>query len=296
MRCPLEAAPDRGDEAGVLVRDDELDAEEPALFERAQERPPEELVFGIANGHTENLSVPVLPHARGDHDGLGDDVVIATDMEVGGVEVHVGEPGVVEGAGAEGLDRLVELGADAAHLAPRDPRSDAQGCDEVVDRPGGHPLHVGLHHDRVEGLVDATPGLEERGEEAPLPELRDLHLEVAGLRGHGLRAVAVALGDARLCAFVAAGADRPGGFCLHELLEDETYQVSDEVDAVTGAERVEQRGHVRLVKGGHRGALLWCVRLGTHRGSPRWPTYVVDPPVTPNPTTWWDSPSRQRAR
>ncbi len=50
VRCPLGAAPDGGDEAGVLVGDDELHPRKSALFERAQERPPEELVFGTTNG------------------------------------------------------------------------------------------------------------------------------------------------------------------------------------------------------------------------------------------------------
>ncbi len=84
------------------------------------------------------------------------------------------------------------------------------------------------------------------------------------------------------------GADHRTSLGLHQLLEDEADEITDEIHAVTGTKRVEQRGHVRLVKG-HRGALLWCVRF---RNTPRitpMATYVVDPRVTSNPTTRGDS-------
>ena len=137
-------------------------------------------------------------------------MVVASEVEVRGVQVDVGEPSVVEWAVAEGLDSLVQLGADAAHLAPGDPRGDLQRGHQVVDRASGDPLHAGLHHDGVEGLVDSAAGLQERGEVAAPPQLGDPDFEVAGLGRQGLRPVAVALGEEVCGPLVAGGADHQG--------------------------------------------------------------------------------------
>ena len=64
--------------------------------------------------------------------------------------------------------------ADPRHLGLGDPRFDPERLDQVVDLSGGDPVDVGLHDDCVEGLVDPPAALENRGEEAPLPELGDL--------------------------------------------------------------------------------------------------------------------------
>jgi hypothetical protein len=122
-------------------------------------------------------------HAGGDDSRLGGDVVIVTDVQVGGVQVHVGEPGAVETPRAEGLDVLVEAPADPGHFRPADPRVHPKGRQHVVDQAGQDPLHVGLHDDEVEVLVDPPPEFEDRGEEAALSQLRDPDLDVPGLRG-----------------------------------------------------------------------------------------------------------------
>jgi len=43
-------------------------------------------------------------------------------------------------------------------------------------------MHIGLDHDGVEGLIDPATPLQDRGEEAALPDLRDLEGEIPGLR------------------------------------------------------------------------------------------------------------------
>jgi len=90
---------------------------------------------------------------------------VKRDVEVGRVEVHVGELDVVQRSGAERTDLLVQAGADPGDLGLADPRVRAHRFDEVVDAAGGHAVDVGLHHDRVQGLVDATAGLEDDGQE-----------------------------------------------------------------------------------------------------------------------------------
>ena len=97
-------------------------------------------------------------------------------MEVGGVKVDVGELDVIQPAGAEGADDLVEPGADPRHFGLGDPRLDPQRGDQIVDRAGRHAVDVGLHHHRVQRLVDAASWLQNRREERTLAQLISLDL------------------------------------------------------------------------------------------------------------------------
>ena len=199
--------------------------------------------------------MPVGPDARGDDDGLGGHVVVVADVEVGGVQEDVGELLVIEPAGPKGPDHLVETRTDAADLGLLDPAPDAEGAHQLVDRAGGDPAHVGLHDHRVEGLVDATAGFEDGGEEAALPELGDGELDVTGLGRDQADPVPVALGHPPFGAFIALRPDLGGRFGLDQLLEDVAHGVADQIHAVGRFERLQQLGADRLVKG-HRGALL----------------------------------------
>ena len=227
----------------------------PRVRKRAQEAPPEHLVFGVADVEAQDLAVPIGPDPRGDDDGLGGHVVVVADVEVGGVQEDVGELLVVEPTGPKGPHHLVETRADAADLGFLDPAADPERPDQLVDRAGGDPAHVGLHHHGVEGLVDASAGLEDRGEEAALPQLGDGELHVAGLGRDQAHPVPVALGHPAFGAFIALGADRGGRLGLDQLLEDVAHGVADQIHAVGRFECLQQLGADRLVKG-HRGALL----------------------------------------
>jgi hypothetical protein len=77
-------------------------------------------------------------------------------LDIGGVEEHVNELGVIESSVAERLEIAVELAADAADFALGDPARHAERFDEVVDLAGAHAMHVGLHHHRK---PDATATL-----------------------------------------------------------------------------------------------------------------------------------------
>ena len=76
-------------------------------------------------------------------------------------------------------------------------------------------------------------------------------LDIAGLGGQQLGPGAVAFGDAVFAAFVALRPDHPGGFELEEFLQHSTDRLADHVDAIAGAECVEQFGQGRLGQG-HR--------------------------------------------
>ena len=97
----------------MLVGDHQAHTAEPALTQRPQEPAPEHLVFGVADVDAEHLTVTVGGDPGGDHDGHRRDLRGGVaDVEVGGVQVDVGELDVVEAAGAERADDLVEPGAD----------------------------------------------------------------------------------------------------------------------------------------------------------------------------------------
>ena len=113
------------------------------------------------------------------------------------------------GAGAPERDVGVELRADPGDLALADPGA-AHRDDQVIDPAGADALDVGLHHDRVQRHVDPPARRQQRREERPGPDLRDLHRQVAGGGRDELVAGAVALGRAGVAALVQAGADVGG--------------------------------------------------------------------------------------
>src|SRR5690606_444386 len=164
---------DGGDQAEVLVGDDEADPVQTAFAQVTQEGGPEGLVLAVADHEAEDFAAAVLGDAGGDDDGAGGDLVVDAGLEVGGVEVDVGEAGVVQGSVAEGGEAFVEVAADPGDLALGDAGVRAEGFDQVVDTAGGHAMDVCLDDDGVEGLVDAAPAFEQAGEEGAGAEFGD---------------------------------------------------------------------------------------------------------------------------
>jgi hypothetical protein len=93
-------------------------------------------------------------------------------------------------------------------------------------------VHVGLHDDRVQGPIDPAAPLEQRGEEAARAQLRNGQVQVAGLGGERLVAVAVAQGHAGVGVLVPPRADRDGGLGLDQLLEHPLGHRPDEFESV----------------------------------------------------------------
>lgn len=153
---------------------------------------------------------------------------------------------MTEGAVPELRDDLIELAADAAHLALGDPRLDAQRGDQVVDLARRDAVDVGLHDDRPQRPVDASPGFQQRGEEGARAQLRDAQLHVARLGREQPGAAPVALGDAAVGPFVARRADRLARLQLDEFLKDECHRLAHDVLAAAGADGVKQLGQGRL--------------------------------------------------
>jgi hypothetical protein len=116
-------------------------------------------------------------------------------------------------------------------------------------------VHVGLHHHRIQRLVDAAAWLENGREERAPTQLRDAQLHIAGLRRQHPCPRAVALGHPCVGALVAGGTNPIGGFQLDELLQHQTDSITDQINAVTSTERVQQLGQDRLRQGHRRGLL-----------------------------------------
>src|SRR5579875_443288 len=193
-----------------------------------------------------------------------------------------------EGATPERLDPLVEPGTDPAHLGLGDPRVDPHGRHQVVDRPGRDAVPIGPHDDRVEGLADAAAGRQKRREERAGAQLRNPHRQVAGLGRQRLSTRSVAMGHTGVASLVAAGADLLGGLSLDELLQGPLGELTDEIGAVSGAERVEQLRQGRIGQS-HRCGLL-VVHLAYTPSITPVAHLMVDRPR--NPTTWGDSYAR----
>ncbi len=97
----------------MLVRDHQLHTAKPSLLEGAQEALPEDLVFGVADVATQDLPVTVGGDpGRHDHGHRGDLRGLVADMEIGRVEIHVGELHMIERSGAEGADDFVQAATD----------------------------------------------------------------------------------------------------------------------------------------------------------------------------------------
>ena len=124
-------------------------------------------------------------------------------------------------------DRLVQPGADPGHLRLGDP-GPAQRDDQVVDRAGGHAVDVGLHHHRIQGLVDPPARRQDLGKNDPARSFGIASCDVAGLRGEQPRPGTVALSGPRLGALVAAGADHLGRFGLDQLLQHHPHRLPDQ--------------------------------------------------------------------
>ena len=157
-------------------------------------------------------------------------------MQVRRVEVEVRVAAAIERALQESLDLAVEPLADAAHFRARDAALRADGGHQGVHLAGGDALDPGLHDHRVERLIDAASGLEDRREEAPRAQFGDRQRDVAHLGGEQARATAIAVAQPLIGALMAIGAEHGGDLQLDQLLQAVAHQLGDEL---TGAAAIQ---------------------------------------------------------
>jgi hypothetical protein len=120
----------------------------------------------------DHLPFSGLRHAVGDDQSHGDHARgVVSHLLVGGIQE---DPGVAaeERAAAESLHLLVKQSAHAGDLALRD-TVDAEGVRHFFHLARRDAAYVGLSDDGEEGFFCPAARLEEAGEIAPFPQLRD---------------------------------------------------------------------------------------------------------------------------
>ena len=180
-----------------------------------------------------------MPGDPGGHDdGLGGDPAAGPHVDEGGVQIDVGEPGVVQAAGQELGDALVDVGADPRDGGFGDARLVTQSMHQGVDLAGGDPVDPGLGDDGVEGLVDPAAGIEQGRVEGALAQFGQVEVDLAGRSLQGLGPGAVAPGRARGGALIAGRADLLGGLGVDQVLQAGLEHAPEDLVV----------GHVRIVQ------------------------------------------------
>lgn len=184
------------------------------------------------------------------------------------------------------MHRFVDLCADPRHGRPADAGVVAQGTDELLDLAGADPVDPGLADHRVEGLVDPTARVQQRGEERSLPQLRDRKIHLPGRRREDLRPGPVAAGGPLRGAFVTGGADLRGRLRVDEVLQASLQHPPEHIlvrEVGVGEDFTDQGRKGRLVLG-HRGIsalLLAGNNWSSHGGPPTSTTTRTPQELTP---------------
>ena len=99
---------DQHDALGVLVGGNP----QTPLAQGPQKGGPKVRGLSVADSHAQDFPTSLGRGTGGDHQGLTDHPVVDPDIHVGGVDEHVGEPGVVQRVGEELTHCLVDVLAD----------------------------------------------------------------------------------------------------------------------------------------------------------------------------------------
>jgi hypothetical protein len=99
----------------------------------------------------------------------------------------------------------------------------------------------------VQRDIDPPARGQQRREERPGPNLRDLHRQIAGGGRDRLVAGAVALGRPGVGPFVQAGADVRRRLRVHHRLEHAAEQPAHQLPAVGGAQHLDHLEQGRIV-------------------------------------------------
>jgi hypothetical protein len=202
--------------------------------------------------------------------------VVLAHLHVGRVDPEIG-PLPLDGPLQEGVHPFVDLLAQPADLALGDARP-AHGLNEIIDRPGGDTLDVGLLDHRRERLLGHPAWLQEAREVAPRPQLRDAQFDRAGPRLPIPVAVPVALGQPLRVLLAVGRAGQAAHLQFHQTLRGKTNHLAQHV-RVSALLSQRPQAHNGI---GHRGSPGFGVGarnpiLTRHR---RWPPPREIPPAT----------------
>lgn len=217
----LEHLLDGVDQALVRIGGHELHAVDAAALDAAQEPEPRVVRLGVHHRQTQHAAPAALVAAdRGDHGG-GGHAAVAAALDVGGVEPQVRGARIGQIAAHElghvGVEAL-RYGADLVLRQPGYPQLLRDALH--LARRGAGGVHLG--HRRHDRAVDALIALDHvLGEEAPRPQLRYPHRDVADTRDQVALAVAVAAVGASRAQLVGLGVhDR-----VHDVLGEAPYEL-----------------------------------------------------------------------
>ena len=135
-----EALGDGGLEAAVGIGDHEPDTAKAPGAKGPEELGPEVLVFGVADGAAEHLTLTGHGDAGDHYHGGRDDLAPDAALEQRRIGEDLGELDMAQQPGPERGHLLVEAGADAAHFAPGDPAGDPERGNQVINLAGGDPV------------------------------------------------------------------------------------------------------------------------------------------------------------
>src|SRR5262245_35122087 len=214
-------------DAFMRVGEHQLDAAQAATGELAQEGGPERLGFGRADIHAENLAPAVTVDADRDDHCDRDNAPVLAHLHVGGVDPQVG-PVALDWTGEEGLHLVIDLRAQAAHLALGDP-AHPHRLHQVVHRPRGDALDVGFLHHGGTRLLGHAPRLQETWEVASLAQLGDAQLYRARPGLPGSITIAVALRQPLSALLPIGGASQRANLKLHQAFSGKADHLAQKV-------------------------------------------------------------------
>jgi len=216
----------------MRVAGDHARMSETAFAERGEELAPVDLGLGERDGASEH-DAPARPgrDPEGNESRTGANMVIDTDLGVGGVEDEEGDL-LLDGPGAPGLEHLVEFLVGPADFARGDLEA-AELFHDCGDFSGGDALKIHLGDGCPEGDFRTLTALQGRRVERSggVPDLRNLDnaFTEPGTDGLGFEAVGVSIALRR--PLMRGGTEMPGALDDHGLLEEEIDGIGEAVDA-----------------------------------------------------------------
>jgi hypothetical protein len=267
-----EVRSERLAEAGMVVTDDEGDAMEAAVVERAQEVAPVDMSFGEGDVDAENGACSRGVDANGEEDGGIDDLIIAANLFVAGIEDEKRVSDGVERPVAPELELVVELSGGAADLRGRDLQRARELREDGRDTASRDALDVHLGDGESQGAFAAEAALQSRRIEVDLAaNLGNLESDLAETCLERLFLKAIGVAPAGGGALVRSSPEDLGAFNLHGMVEQNAHGLSEAVRALGANEVYDLIERVRVALGmGHFGA--FCL---PKPNKPMWPIPVT---------------------
>ena len=174
------------------------------------------------------------------------------DLEHQGVGGHERVRAGIQRPGAERLDGGVEFLGHHADLRLRQ-AGDAQGLDELVHPPRGHPEQVAGGHHGGQCPLGAFAAFQQPVREVrALPQLGDREIQCACAGVELAVPVAVALIGPLGAALAVSGAAQRVGFRTHQGVDERGQQLAQHVGVGGGESFGQHGGPVDIVGSGHR--------------------------------------------